>query len=307
MKDLIRRTALTIAALAASLSAAAPARQALPAPVAQQQPAPPPARPAMWKVADADTTIYLFGTIHALPKGIEWFDGKIAAAFENSQELVTEIVETEPAQMQKAVLATGVLPAGKSLRDMLAPRQKADFEAALMANGLPVQTFDRMKPWYAAVFLSTLPILQGGFDPANGVEQALSARGKALGRAHSALETAEYQLGLFDSLLEDVQLRYLGEVVENMPEARNVLTKMVEAWKRGDAATLARMMNEEEDDPVLLERLLTNRNKAWAEWIGKRLDRPGTVFLAVGAGHLAGGGSVQDQLASKGIAAARVQ
>ena len=92
-----------------------------------------------------------------------------------------------------------------------------------------------------------------------------------------------------------------------MPEARNVLAGMVEAWKRGDAATLARMMNEEEDDPVLLERLLTNRNKAWAEWIDKRLDRPGTVFLAVGAGHLAGAGSVQDQLASKGIATNRVQ
>ncbi len=305
MKDLLRRTALIIAALAASLPAAAPAQQTLPVPVVQQQPAP--ARPAMWKVADADTTIYLFGTIHALPKGIEWFDGQIAAAFESSQELVTEIVETEPAQMQKAVLAVGVLPAGKSLRDMFKPKQKADFEAALTANGLPVQTFDRMKPWYAAVFLSTLPILRGGFDPANGVEQALSARGKALGRSHSALETAEYQLGLFDSLLEDVQLRYLSEVVENMPEARNVLAGMVEAWKRGDAATLARMMNEEEDDPVLLERLLTNRNKAWAEWIDKRLDRPGTVFLAVGAGHLAGGGSVQDQLASKGIATKRVQ
>lgn len=301
----LRRTALTIAALAASLSAAAPAQQTLPSPVAQQQLAP--ARPAMWKVADADTTIYLFGTIHALPKGIEWFDGQIAAAFESSQELVTEIVETEPAQMQKAVLAVGVLPAGKSLRDMLTPKQKADFEAALTANGLAVQTFDRMKPWYAAVFLSTLPILRGGFDPANGVEQALSARGKVLGRAHSALETAEYQLGLFDSLPEDVQLRYLSEVVENMPEARNVLAGMVEAWRRGDAATLARMMNEEENDPVLLERLLTDRNKVWAEWIDKRLDRPGTVFLAVGAGHLAGAGSVQDQLASKGIATNRVQ
>ena len=305
MKTLLRRTALTIAALAASLSAAAPAQQTLPVPVAQQQPAP--ARPAMWKVADADTTIYLFGTIHALPPGIEWFDGRIATAFESSQELVTEIVETEPAQMQKLVLAKSVLPAGKSLRDMFTPKQKADFEASLTANGLPVQTFDRMKPWYAAVFLSTLPILRGGFDPANGVEQALGARGKALGRAHGALETAEYQLGLFDSLPEDVQLRYLAEVVENMPEARNVLAGMVEAWKRGDAATLARMMNEEEDDPVLLERLLTNRNKAWADWIDKRLDRPGTVFLAVGAGHLAGGGSVQDQLASKGIATNRVQ
>ena len=312
MKAILRRIALTTAALAACLAATAPAREALPAPVAAPQlsaPAPvsAPVRPAMWKVADADTTIYLFGTIHALPKGIDWFDGPVAAAFANSQELVTEIVEPDAAQMQKVVLATSLLPAGKVLRDMLGPKQRADFEAALMANGLPAAALDRMKPWYAAVLLSALPILHGGFDPANGVDQALGERGKSLGRSHLALETAEYQLGLFDSLPQDVQLRYLNEVVETLPQARDILASMVEAWKRGDAATLARLMNEEEDDPVLEERLLTNRNKAWAEWIGKRLDRPGTVFLAVGAGHLAGGGSVQDQLASKGIAASRVQ
>ena len=291
----LRRIAFALAALAGLTAPAA----------AQVVPAPP--RPAMWKVADADTTIYLFGTIHALPKGVDWFDGKIAAAFEASQELVTEIVETDPAQMQKAVLAKGVLPEGQSLRDMLNPRQRADFEAALKANDLPVERFDRAKPWFAAVVLSTLPILRDGFDPANGVEQALGARGKVLGRPHGALETAEEQLGLFDSLPIEVQLRYLNEVVATLPEARNVLAAMVEAWKRGDAGTLARLMNEEEDDPLLMERLLTGRNKAWAEWIGKRLDKPGTVFLAVGAGHLAGDGSVQAQLAAKGIAAARVQ
>ena len=44
-----------------------------------------------------------------------------------------------------------------------------------------------------------------------------------------------------------------------------------------------------------------------AEWIGNRLEEPGTVFLAVGAGHLAGEGSVQDQLSANGIAAERLQ
>ena len=82
---------------------------------------------------------------------------------------------------------------------------------------------------------------------------------------------------------------------------------MVDAWKRGDADSLARLMNEEEDEPELMERLLTNRNKAWADWVKARLDKPGTVFVAVGAGHLAGNGSVQEQLATRGIATTRVQ
>jgi hypothetical protein len=53
--------------------------------------------------------------------------------------------------------------------------------------------------------------------------------------------------------------------------------------------------------------LLTRRNARWAEWIDARLDRPGTVFLAVGAGHLAGRDSVQAMLEKRGIKAKRVQ
>jgi uncharacterized protein len=56
-----------------------------------------------------------------------------------------------------------------------------------------------------------------------------------------------------------------------------------------------------------MELLLTNRNRAWAEWIAARLDKPGVVFMAVGAGHLAGEQSVQAQLAARGIASSRVQ
>jgi uncharacterized protein YbaP (TraB family) len=82
---------------------------------------------------------------------------------------------------------------------------------------------------------------------------------------------------------------------------------MIEAWEKGDADELARLMNQDEDEPELMEKLLYARNKAWAEWIRARLDRPGTVFIAVGAGHLAGQGSVQDDLRAMGIASVRVQ
>jgi uncharacterized protein YbaP (TraB family) len=265
------------------------------------------AHPAIWQVSDKDTTIYLFGTIHALPQGIDWFDDKVAKAFDGSQELVTEIVEADPAQLQASVRATAMLPAGQALRGMLTERQRAKYDAALTTYGIPVTTLDRFKPWYAAVFLSALPVLRDGYAAQNGVEQLLDARAKSAHRPHSALETAEYQLGLFDSLPQDTQLRYLNEVITDLPTARNELGKMVEAWKRGDAETLARLMNEDQDEPALMERLVTNRNKAWAGWIKARLDRPGTVFVAVGAGHLAGTGSVQDQLRTKGITAARVQ
>ncbi len=315
MKTLIRSLALAAALLTSGLQVSAldarpshrAARHAAPKPVAKPQPAVPAARPAMWKVADADTTIYLFGTVHALPKGITWFDGAIATAFDQSQELVTEITDSDPAQMQAAVLARGTLPEGQTLRSLLTDKQRTDYEAALKTYNLPAESFDRLKPWYVAVFLSALPVLRDGYDPANGVEQALDARAKVLSRPHSALETVDYQLSLFDSLPQPTQLRYLAEVLETMPKARNELAAMVDAWKRGDADTLARLMNEDEDEPELKEKLLTQRNRAWADWIVTRLEKPGTVFIAVGAGHLAGAGSVQDQLAGKGLTSTRLQ
>jgi uncharacterized protein YbaP (TraB family) len=52
--------------------------------------------------------------------------------------------------------------------------------------------------------------------------------------------------------------------------------------------------------------MFVQRNARWASWIANRLKTPGTVFVAVGAGHLSGPDSVQSQLASLGVKSARV-
>lgn len=273
---------------------------------ARQASAPAASHPALWKVADEDTTIYLFGTVHALPDGIYWYIGKVSDSFEQSQELVTEILESGD-DGQSAILATAMLPQDKSLRGLMSEPDRAAYEQALARLKLQPAALDRFKPWYAAIFLATKPILEQGYNPGNSVETTLAAQAKALSRPHTALETAEFQLGLFDSLPQDVQLRYLTEVVRTMPEAKNELEGMVEAWKKGDAEELARIMNKDEDEPALMEKLLYARNRTWAQWIRARLEKPGTVFVAVGAGHLAGAGSVQDDLGKMGIASSRVQ
>jgi uncharacterized protein len=292
----------------ASLSGAGSAQQHLPTTVADQLvPAQAAARPALWKVTDADTTIYLFGTIHALPRGVEWFDGPIAAAFEGSGELVTEILEASPADMQNVVLSKAILPRGKSLRSLMNRRDRLAFEAAMRANGMAVGAFDRFEPWYAAIGLATAPLLKDGFGSENGVETVLDARARALGRPHSALETAEYQLGLFDALPLIVQKRYLREVVNGIGDIRPELEAIVAEWRKGNAARLAELMNADADDPAMVAALLTNRNRNWARWIKGRMARPGIVFVAVGAGHLAGKDSVQDRLQALGISTSRVQ
>lgn len=305
---LFRRTAALFLLLAGSLSAAGSAQQRLPVPQPVEQEAAPPAlKPALWKIADADTTIYLFGTVHALPGGMDWLGGPLAAALDGSDELVTEIPEVDPVAMQSNVMARAVLPPNQTLRELLSKHERKQFEAAVAANGLHVSAFDRFEPWYAAVGLATLPLLRDGYAAENGVEGVLTARMKALKKPHTGLETLDYQLSLFDSLPPRTQRRYLMEVIRSMPTLRQELDEIVNEWGQGHAAKLAELMNAEQDDPAMIAALLTNRNRAWAGWMKARMDRPGTVFVAVGAGHLAGKNSVQDFLIRHGLPATRVQ
>jgi uncharacterized protein YbaP (TraB family) len=114
-------------------------------------------------------------------------------------------------------------------------------------------------------------------------------------------------LGLFNTLPIDLQKSYLKEVATGAPHIAADLGAMIAAWKAGNAHRLAKLMNADEKDARLAETLLIGRNRNWAGWIKDRLGKPGTVFVAVGAGHLAGKGSVQDQLKGLGITAIRVQ
>lgn len=261
--------------------------------------------PALWQVSDEDTTIYLFGTVHALPKDKAWFDSRIERAFNASDELVTEIDIADAAKSSQALQTAGLLPEGQSLRQLMTPEDRMEYEAALVMLGVPVETFDRYEPWLAAMTLALLPLLRAGYDTQSGVEMALGSRaGQA--KKRGALETIEQQIMLFDGMPQDAQLAFLDQTVEKIGDASTSLDAMVAEWIEGDAVELARLMNAELTDPVLKDRLLIQRNANWADWIKRRLEQPGTVFIAVGAGHLAGEGSVQDQLRKRHVKVKRV-
>jgi uncharacterized protein YbaP (TraB family) len=279
------------------------------APVAAAEPTPAaPAGPALWKVADEDTTIYLFGTVHALPEDIDWFSGPIAEALESSGTLVTEVpggFEQDPA-LQQTVMSLAMLPADESLRDQLDPEQRASYEAAMTSLDLPVGAFDRFEPWFAGVTLAMLPLLKAGYTPESGVEKIVESRAPA-GAKREALETADFQLGMLDKLPHRSQVDFLIATTDMIDEVAPMMDQLLTEWVEGDTEQLGELMNANLADPVVAEALLYSRNRNWAEWIQQRLDTPGTVFMAVGAGHLAGSNSVQDYLAERDLTVTRVQ
>jgi uncharacterized protein len=266
--------------------------------------APAPAGPALWKLADEDTTIYLFGTVHALPGDVEWYDGRVAEAFEASDELVTEIAMDDQRALTQALTGSAMLADGQNLRDLMTSEDRAQYEETMIGLGLPPGALDPVEPWFAAINLSILPLVQSGIDPASGVDMALTRAGAA--KKKDALETIEQQVSLFDDMPIAEQLTFLDASVEAVPEAAKSLRELIDLWVVGDAVGLAAKMNEGLDDAALYQRLLIDRNANWTGWIEQRLNQPGTVFIAVGAGHLAGEGSVQEQLRERGFTVERV-
>ena len=298
-----RLLAPLFAMIALAGSASAPAEQAAPVAVAPAVQA----HPALWNVSDHDTTIYLFGTIHLLPPGIDWLNGPLAYALDHSDTLMTELPDLPPGDIAAALLRHGTLPADKNLRRMMGDKERGQFEAALTALGLPLTLLDHNKPWVAAATLPILQLQKVGYNLESGAETALTKRATQLGHARGGLETADFQFGQFDVLTDAQQLEYLGAVLDALPQINAEIAAMVGSWSRGDAPALAAQLNADSDSPALAEALIFSRNRNWAGWIENRMKQPGTVFIAVGAGHLGGKNSVQDVLSKHGIAAVRVQ
>jgi uncharacterized protein YbaP (TraB family) len=267
------------------------------------------AKPGLWAVKDADTTIYLFGTVHVLKPGLSWFDGAVKQAFDKSDEMVLEMVLPEDqAEAAKVTMPLAMDKSGKTLSSKLDPEALKAYQAALTGLGVPANAFDAFKPWFAAVTLSILPLTKLGYDPTQGAEMQLTAAAKAATKPISGFETLEEQLGFFDSVPEAGQIAFLNVTVKDIDKLAPQLDKMVALWAKGDTVNLAATMNEGmAATPELAKILLWDRNERWADQIKTRMDKPGTVFIAVGAGHLAGTKSVQDYLKERGLKVRRVQ
>lgn len=281
--------------LAGSAAPAAPAAKA--------------ARPAMWRVADADTTLYLFGTIHLLPKGQGWRTPAMDSALAGADELVLEVANVDDIMAAAQAMAKlGMSPGLPPIAERVPEEKRAALRAMIAESGYPEAVYDRLETWAAALPLLGVTFKRLGLDPSLGVERQIGAPFKAAGKTVTGLETVEQQLGYFDTLSEEAQRALLLSVVEDSADTRAQFKAMLAAWASGDLKGIARTFDDETQmSPELKAALMSKRNAAWAEWLAKRMDKPGTAFVAVGAGHLVGEDSVQAMLKKKGLKAKRVQ
>lgn len=263
---------LVAAALAVATPAVAP-------------PAPPAELPAMFVVRDADTTIYIFGTFHALDGKSQWLNGDVKDAFERSDELVLETLVPEKPIVQSAAFGPGFRPPSVTPSASFLATTRMAISAG-RAQGMQVD---------------------------NGADMVLRRDAEAEGKPVEGLETLQSQIDMFNRMpsgpaavpASAPQASKSGATpMESLSQA---MAEMQSAWKRGDQAVFVRMLGQlKAASPDTYRMMFTERNARWADWIKARMQMPGTVFVAVGAGHLAGKDSLLVRLAERGLASRRV-
>ncbi|WP_372706687.1 TraB/GumN family protein [Brevundimonas sp.] len=264
--------------------------------------------PALWVIRDADSTLYLFGTVHVLRPTTAWGSARVDAAFDSADEIWFEISNPDDqAAVMPLVQRYGLSP-DRPLSFLLTPAELVALNAAASAAGLTAAQLDPFRPWLASLTLAVAPLTKAGYDPASGVELVLKPRAEAAGKPIKAFETIDLQIGFLAGLNEADQLAFLRLTLEAYEDAATELDQLVEAWATGDVAGIERVVTEmREESPAMYDILLVRRNTDWANQIQSLLAGSGTAFIAVGAAHLAGEDSVQALLEDRGVVVAAVQ
>jgi uncharacterized protein YbaP (TraB family) len=281
-------------------------------------PAPASAEPPMWVIKDADSTLYLFGTVHLLDPAIQWRTPRVLGALEEAKQLWVEIAIPPGGEMALAMsMLQRAMSPGQPLSSRLNEQERAQLRKLLsrspdaQALGMVIEM---TRPWFATVTLGVLPLTSAGYDPAAGADMVLTQLAREQGDEVKGLETAEQQLDWIAAGTDEEHLAALKELLA-MPDAEfdGMMKEMdgaVRDWMKGDTTALEDYVAEWRKGEggagsagLSYDTMIVQRNENWAGQLEELLKGAGVAFVAVGSGHLVGPDSLQARLAARGIKA----
>ena len=260
----------------------------------------------LWEISgmDLDQSSYLFGTIHMIKEEDFILTDVTKSAFNKCEKVVFEINMEEMTDMTAMLplLMKSFMEGGKTLRDLLSKEDYKLVDDHFKKMGMPLAFLERVKPMFLTVFASE-DMGEGGINMQSGgmksYELELAEMAKVGEKEVGGLETAAYQMSMFDSIPYDVQAKMLVESIKSGSSGNDSFDQMVEMYKNQDLFGLQTMIVEEGGLEGYDDLLLNKRNLNWIEPMSKMMAVKPT-FFAVGAGHLAGESGVISLLRQKG-------
>jgi len=311
----MRRSAVVSALVAALLLPAialATSKGPVPAVAAKAPPV-----PLLWKVSDANNSVYLLGSFHMLRADDYPLSKDVDAALADSESVLFELPPEEMGSMElgRKMIAAGMRTDGTRLDSDLTPSLSAKLaawakenQAALDRIHLTPDALQVLEPWYASLLITILEANSRGFDSRLGLDNNIAASAKAANKATGGLETGVQQLAMLDGMDKTQQLQMLEESLADNDDRE--LERLHREWRAGDADELATHMVSEMRTkyPAMYARINTERNDTWVPKLEARLAAPGTddTLVVVGAMHLLGNDGVVEKLRKKGYKVERI-
>jgi uncharacterized protein len=263
------------------------------------------ATPAIWRVKGAHGTVYLFGTIHVMKPDVDWQTAKVKAAFAASDTVYVEVANLDDKTAGLPLAAQFGLDMAHPLSTKIGKDDVGLLDAAAKRMGLPGEsTFEPMQPWLVTMTVGVMPMLKAGYDPASGVDVVLLKQARDAGKKIVGLETMEQQLHFVADEPQAEQVEMLHKELTEIEKNTAEMADMVAAWERGEVTKIGALENGEMKTKYAAEykTLVVDRNTKWAATLDGLLKdaSTGTVFVAVGAAHLAGDDSVIEMLKKDG-------
>lgn len=246
---------------------------------------------SVWTVKGKSNTVYLAGSVHALPKEQAAFPEQLDRAYEAAQVVVLEVDldDMNPLEAVQFITANGTLPPDQSLKDVVGEKDYARVSQLAADLGVPEVAITKLEPWAAALVLTQFALTRTGFDAQLGIDMQITERAKKDGKPIEGLETVIDQLGVFDARTFPEQTRFLLDSADDAANLDEDLDKLITAWRQGDLRALEKeFVKERAKSPALYDALLGVRNRKWMPRIEALLEQPQDYLVVVGTLHYVG-------------------
>ena len=261
----------------------------------------------LWTVTSDTNTIHLLGSIHVAKPDFYPLPAEMTEALEKSDALVVEvdISKLDVAALQKFMLEKGTYPPGDGLSKHVKKETMDSLRRWCRESGANPKDLEQFRPWALAVTITTLQMQKIGFRADLGIDQHLLNLANEAKKPVLELESMLSQLELLSGFPDDQQEAFLASTVDEADEMTETLNRMADAWKRGDAEALAKViyepLKEHPEAKPVIEKLFDERNVAMAEKVEGYLKEKDKPYLVVaGAGHMVGDKGIVALLKAKG-------
>lgn len=269
-------------------------------------------RSLLWKVSDADNSVYLLGSFHLLKADDYPLPAEIDRVFDDAESLLFEVDPIEMNAPETMAIATRYMAYadGKSLSKVLPKPTLEKLDKMMAAAGGSVQAMEQSEPWAVSLGLIMGMTQSMGFKPELGLDRNLMERAAKAGKPTAGLETVDAQLRALDSVPHAEQAKGLDEFLDDPMKAAKQMQDMHAWWRAGDIAKLDSEMRVEmaTKSPVSYKLLDVDRNNAWLPLLEQRLtgSTQDDTLVVVGSLHLLGQDGLVEKLRAKGYKVERI-